>query len=61
MSGLRGAAERLAKSGRLPIPNLERQLLIEKVLLTLSDRDTGVLNDKEPWDDFLRRIGVIGT
>jgi hypothetical protein len=59
VSGLRETADRLAKMGALPTPNSDRRLHCEKAALALSDRSTGVRYDKEPWDDFLRRIGVV--
>jgi hypothetical protein len=59
MSALREAAERIAKSGRLPAPNPDRRLRCESAALTLATRETGMRAAQEPWDDFLRRIGVV--
>ncbi|WP_374944917.1 hypothetical protein [Sphingomonas sp.] len=61
MSALRDAAERLARSGRLPVPNPDRRLQCEKAALALAERGSGSRADKEPWDDFLRRIGILGV
>ena len=60
MSALRDAAEQLAKMGHLPTPNVDRRLQCEKAALALAKRETGVRVDKEPWEKFLRRIGIIG-
>lgn len=60
MSGLREAAERIARMGRFASPPLERKLEIEKARDRLVTRETGSSREREPWDDFLRRIGVIG-
>ena len=59
MNALRNAAARAAAAGRLPAPNPDRLLLVEKATARLQDRETGAVDDAEPWDDFLRRIGVI--
>ncbi len=45
--------------GRFPSFSPERKLLIEKVAARLADKPMGTLRATEPWDDFLRRIGVI--
>lgn len=60
MSGLREAAERIARMGRFAIPPPERRLECEKAAGRLVTRDSGSAREKEPWDDFLRRIGAIG-
>jgi hypothetical protein len=60
VSGLRDAAERIARSGRFATPPADRKLETEKVADILLRRGIGVAREKEPWDDFLRRIGVIG-
>lgn len=60
MSGLREAAERVARMGRFAMPPPERKLECEKAAARLVTRDTGSAREKEPWDDFLRRIGVTG-
>jgi hypothetical protein len=59
MSGLRETAERIVGMGRFPAPRHDRRLAIEKAAARLGDRPGGKLQDAEPWDDFLRRIGVI--
>lgn len=59
MSALRNAAERASASGRLPMPGTAKRLAIEKVADTLRGRDSGEARDDEPWDDFLKRIGLI--
>lgn len=61
MSGLREAAERIARIGRYPTPSSDRLLHCEKAAAKLADRETGVLDSQEEWDDFLRRIGVIAA
>ena len=61
MSALRNSAERAAASGRLPMPGAAKRLAIEKVAETLRDRAVGDVRDDEPWDVFLRRIGVISA
>ena len=60
MSGLREAAERIARMGRFATPSPDRKLECEKAAARLVTRETGAAREKEPWDDFLRRIGVIG-
>ena len=61
MSSLRNVAERVIKSGRLPVPNPDRRLRCESVALALADRGSRVRADQESWDDFLRRIRVIAS
>lgn len=59
MSGLREAADRIARMGRLPAGNVERRLEIEKAAIRLEGRETRSLAENESWDAFLRRIGLI--
>jgi hypothetical protein len=59
MSALRDAAQRIATMGRLPAGKADRQLDSEKAAARLKGRETRSLVDKEPWDAFLHRIGVI--
>jgi hypothetical protein len=61
MSALRDAADRIAKSGRLPVPNPDRRLRCETAALALADRQSQVRAEQEPWEDFLRRIRVIAS
>lgn len=58
MSGLREAAERIAQMGRFAVPSPERRTECEKAAAGLATREAGAAREKEPWDDFLRRIGV---
>jgi hypothetical protein len=60
MSATRNATARAVAAGRLPAPNPDRVLLIEKAAARLQDRDSGTIDEAEPWDDFLKRIGVLG-
>lgn len=59
MSGLRQTAERVAMAGRYPAPRPDRPLAIERAAARLAAIPTGDACETEPWDDFLRRIGVI--
>ena len=60
MNGLRDTAARLSESGRLPIPSgARRQLEIEKAAARLAAREVGAQRQAEPWDTFLRRIGLL--
>lgn len=59
MSGLRQTADRVAASGRYPAPRADRRLAIERASVRLAELPTGDGREAEPWDDFLRRIGVI--
>lgn len=59
MSALRDSAERIAQMDRFPSRPKDRPLAMEKAAARLIGRDTGEAAYKEPWDDFLRRIGVI--
>lgn len=59
MSALRERANRIATMGPFRKTSPERKLLIEKVAARLADKPVGTLRATEPWDDFLRRIGVI--
>lgn len=60
MSELRTAAERIADMGRFPTQNPERKLESERAAARLGDlAGGGAVRSKEPWDAFLRRIGVI--
>lgn len=45
--------------GRFPIPDPDRKLACEKAAARLESMAGGRSRDVEPWDDFLRRIGVI--
>jgi hypothetical protein len=60
VSGLREAAERTARMGRLASPLAKRKLEMEKACDRLVNRETGSAREREPWDEFLRRIGIIG-
>lgn len=59
MSALRDAAMRIAAMGRFPVPDPDRKLACEKVATRLEGMADGRSREAEPWDDFLRRIGVI--
>lgn len=59
MSGLRGAADRIAGMGRLPAGKAERRMETERAAIRLEGRETRSLAEKEPWDEFLRRIGLV--
>ena len=63
MSALREAAERTARMGRFPTPRADRKLETEKaaewVRLLVADAEAREVA-REDWDDFLRRIGVLG-
>lgn len=59
MSGLRQAAERAARMGRLPLANSDRLLECEKVATRLAGLATAEARSTEEWDAFLQRIGVI--
>lgn len=59
MSGLRQVAERVAAAGRYAAPRSDRKLAIERAAERLATMPTGDAREAEPWDDFLRRIGVI--
>lgn len=58
MSALRDAADRIARMGRLPARPADRQLQCEKAAIALQGRAAGNARTQEPWDDFLRRIGL---
>lgn len=60
MSGLRETAERIAGMGGLPAPRRDRVSAIERAAARLASQSSGTLREVEPWDDFLRRIGVLG-
>lgn len=60
MSGLRQTADRIAAGGRYAAPRPDRRLAIERAAIRLADKPTGDARESEPWDDFIRRIGVIG-
>lgn len=61
MSALRDAADRIARMGRFATPRPDRRLQTEQAadrigeLVAEARETTG-----EEWDDFLRRLGVIG-
>lgn len=59
MSALRDSAESIARMGRFAARSPDRPLASEKAAAQLADRTAGNAAYKEPWDDFLRRIGVI--
>ena len=59
MNELRNSAERIARMSRFPATPPDRKLECEKAAARLAGYATGVMDDKEPWEDFLRRIGVI--
>lgn len=59
MSALRDAAIRIAAIGRFPIPDPDRKLACEKAAARLESMAGGRSRTVEPWEDFLRRIGVI--
>ena len=59
MSDLRDTANRITGMGRFPAPLPDRKLAIERAADRLAEKPVGVLREAEPWDDFLRRIGVI--
>lgn len=57
--GLKPRAERIAAMGRHASPDPKRQLNLEAAVRLLADQPGGRARAAEPWDDFLRRIGVI--
>lgn len=59
MSGLRETAERVAAMGRFPTTHADRATALEKASARLVALAAGSAHEAEPWDDFLRRIGVI--
>ena len=61
MSALREAADRIARIGRLPVPNPDRKLVTEKAADAIRDRlaEGHIRGPSEPWDAFLVRIGLI--
>lgn len=59
MSDLRDAALRIAEMSRFPLPRADRKLAVERIAEKLAHRPSGVLRNDEPWEDFLKRIGVI--
>jgi hypothetical protein len=59
MSDLRDTANRIAGMGRFPAPPPDRKLAIERAADRLAEKPLGNVREAEPWDDFLRRIGVI--
>ena len=59
MSGLRAAAERIERMGRFVAPSPDRRLECEKAAERLVTRESGTGRNTEPWDDFLRRLGLI--
>jgi hypothetical protein len=63
VSALRDAADRIAKMGRFVTLSHDRRLETEKAADWIGALATDVETrerTQEEWDDFLRRIGVIG-